>query len=163
VALWLPLIEAWLDAGAQPTAIHERLKREQSDYGGQSVCGQTCVSTASPSAGRDTEEAVAIPVETSPGEVAQVDFGYVGKLLDPATMTMRKAWVFVMVLGRSRHMYCELSVDQKVETWLSVWRRGGRTAAAGPVRSSEAKRTALEVCCPRSRLSHFFLAVRLRA
>ena len=42
-------------------------------------------------------EDVAIPVETGPGEVAQVDFGYVGKLRDAATGMLRKAWVFVMV------------------------------------------------------------------
>jgi hypothetical protein len=38
-------------------------------------------------------EDVAIPVETRPGEVAQVDFGYVGRLYDPRARTMRKAWV----------------------------------------------------------------------
>ncbi len=44
-------------------------------------------------------EDVAIPVETEPGEIAQVDFGYVGKLYDAANEVLRKAWVFVMVLG----------------------------------------------------------------
>ena len=33
-------------------------------------------------------EEIVIPVQTQPGEVAQVDFGYVGKLLDPRTMTI---------------------------------------------------------------------------
>src|SRR6185436_19060726 len=63
-------------------------------------------------------EDVAIPVETQPGEVAQVDFGYVGKLFDPETMTLRKAWCFVMVLGYSRHMFVRVVFDQKTETWL---------------------------------------------
>jgi transposase len=65
-------------------------------------------------------EDVAIPVHTEPGHVAQVDFGYVGKLLDPVTMVMRKAWVFAMVLGHSRHAYYEITFDQKIETWLAV-------------------------------------------
>jgi hypothetical protein len=63
---------------------------------------------------------VAIPVETAPGEIAQVDFGYVGKLLDPTTMTLRKAWCFVMVLGFSRHMVVRVVFDQRIETWLAL-------------------------------------------
>ncbi len=42
---------------------------------------------------------VAIPVETAPGEVAQVDFGFAGWRWDPDTGRRRKSWVFVMVLG----------------------------------------------------------------
>jgi hypothetical protein len=49
-------------------------------------------------------EDVAIPVETGPGEIAQVDFGYVGKLRDAASGVLRKAWVFVMVLAFSRRL-----------------------------------------------------------
>jgi transposase len=64
-------------------------------------------------------EDVAIPVETAPGEVAQVDFGYVGRLYDPRARVMRKAWVFVMVLGYSRHMFARV-FDQTTETWLRL-------------------------------------------
>jgi transposase len=65
-------------------------------------------------------EDVAIPVETAPGDVAQVDFGYVGKLYDPARGQARKAWVFVMVLAYSRRMVVRICFDQKIETWLRV-------------------------------------------
>jgi transposase len=65
-------------------------------------------------------EDVAIPVETGPGEIAQVDFGYVGKLRDAATGMLRKAWVFVMVLAFSRRMVARIVFDQKIETWLRV-------------------------------------------
>jgi Integrase core domain len=65
-------------------------------------------------------EDVAIPVETRPGEVAQVDFGYVGRLYDPRARVMRKAWVFVMVLGYSRHMFARIVFDQSSETWLRL-------------------------------------------
>src|SRR5512136_187967 len=57
-------------------------------------------------------------IETPPGDVAQVDFGAVGYLFDPATQVLRKAWVFAMVLGWSRHMYAEFVFDQKILTWL---------------------------------------------
>ncbi len=63
---------------------------------------------------------VAIVVESKPGEVAQVDFGYVGKLYDPLTERVRKAWCFVMVLGYSRHMAVRIVFDQKIETWQQV-------------------------------------------
>ena len=65
-------------------------------------------------------EQVAIPVETLPGQVAQVDFGYVGKLYDPERGVLRKAWVFVMVLGYSRHQFARVVFDQTTETWLKL-------------------------------------------
>ena len=68
-------------------------------------------------------EDVAIPVDTEPGEVAQVDFGYAGKLWDATTGVPRKAWVFVMVLGYSRHQYSELVFDQRTVTWLELHQR----------------------------------------
>jgi transposase len=65
-------------------------------------------------------EDVAIPVETGPGEIAQVDFGYVGKLYDAASGMLRKAWVFVLVLAFSRRLVARIVFDQKIETWLRV-------------------------------------------
>jgi transposase len=60
-------------------------------------------------------------VETKPGEEAQVDFGYAGKMLDEQG-ALRKAWAFVMTLSWSRHQYVEFVFDQKVETWLRLHR-----------------------------------------
>lgn len=64
-----------------------------------------------------TEADVVIPVSVLPGTEAQVDFGYVGELYDPATRRMRKAWVFVLVLSHSRWMWADLVFDQRAETW----------------------------------------------
>lgn len=61
---------------------------------------------------------VIVRIETTPGEVAQVDFGFVGSLVDPRTGQARKAWVFTIVLAYSRHMYAEFVFDQTVVTWL---------------------------------------------
>ena len=61
-----------------------------------------------------------MPVETVAGDVAQVDFGYVGKLYDPESGKEKKAWIFVMTLGCSRHMVARIAFDQKVETWLRL-------------------------------------------
>ena len=69
---------------------------------------------------------VFVRVETAPGEEAQVDFGYAGPFVDPATGKARKAWVFVMTLGYSRHQYAELVFDQRVETWVALHVRAFR-------------------------------------
>jgi len=61
-----------------------------------------------------------VRVETPPGEEAQVDFGYAGTFADPVTGEMRRAWVFVMTLCYSRHMYAEIVFDQTVSTWLAL-------------------------------------------
>lgn len=63
---------------------------------------------------------VAIPVESAPGEVAQVDFGYAGRLYDAATGRVRRTWIFIMILCHSRLMFVQLVFDQRVETWLQL-------------------------------------------
>lgn len=57
-------------------------------------------------------------VERKPGEEAQVDFGYAGRMIDPQTGQLRKTWAFVMILSWSCHVCVEFVWDQKVETWL---------------------------------------------
>jgi transposase len=59
-------------------------------------------------------------LEVAPGEEAQVDFGYAGRLYDPDTEQVRRAWAFVMVLSHSRHMYAELVFDQSLATWCRL-------------------------------------------
>ena len=65
-------------------------------------------------------EDVAIPVITTPGHIAQVDFGYVGKIIDPQTGAPRKAWVFIMVLAHSRHIFARFVFNQTLETWIKL-------------------------------------------
>jgi transposase len=66
------------------------------------------------------EPAATVRVERAPGEEAQVDFGSAGRLHDPLSGQVRKAWAFVMVLAWSRHQYVEFVFDQRVETWLTL-------------------------------------------
>jgi len=105
--------------GAQPRAIFDRLRVESAEFEGsywavKRLC-RRLVKEAGPAA-RD----VAIPVETAPGEVAQVDFGYAGELFDPVTQKQRRSWVFVMVLGYSRHLFAKVVFDQRAETWQQL-------------------------------------------
>ena len=52
--------------------------------------------------------------ETLPGEVAQVDWAYVGELTVPGGV--RALWVFVMVLASSRAMWGEFVIDLTVHS-----------------------------------------------
>ena len=72
---------------------------------------------------RPAEPRVVVRVQTAPGEEAQVDFGPVGRLVDPATDRLRPAYAFVATLSYSRHQYAELVFDQKVPTWIGLHRR----------------------------------------
>ena len=54
--------------------------------------------------------------ETLPGEQAQVDWAFVGKLAFPGGE--RALWLFVMVLGHSRAMWGEFVVDLTVHSLM---------------------------------------------
>jgi transposase len=103
---WRSTVEAMLTKELGPQAIHDRLRLEQAEFRGSLGSVKRLVQRIRRERGVLPED-VAIPVDTEPGEVAQVDFGYAGKLWDPATRLPRKAWVFVMVLGYSRHQFLQ--------------------------------------------------------
>jgi transposase len=94
------------------TAIHERLTER--GFTGSYSAVRRFVHTLEPKQPKE----VFVRVECEPGQQAQVDFGYAGKMLDPATGKLRKTWAFVMTLSYSRHQYVEFVFDQTVATWL---------------------------------------------
>ena len=101
--------------GVEIAAISERL-REQG-YSGSYASVYRFVNRLEPRAPDAT-----VRVETRPGEEAQVDFGYAGKMIDAETGGLRKTWAFVMTLSWSRHQYVEFVFDQKAWTWLRLHR-----------------------------------------
>jgi transposase len=103
-------------AGVEGAAIYQRL-RERGFTGSLSAVYRFLHHL------RPSEPEATVRVETAPGQEAQVDFGYAGRMLDPATGELRKAWAFVMVLAWSRFMYVEFVWDQTVATWLSLHRQ----------------------------------------
>ncbi len=113
--------------GAEMAAIWERLKER--GYTGSYSAIRRFVHTLEP---RQPETFGRI--ETAPGEEAQVDFGYAGRMLDPQTGQLRKAWAFVMVLGFSRHQYVEFVWDQSVATWLLLHRHAFEFFGGSPKR-----------------------------
>jgi len=101
--------------GVEIAALYERLKER--GYEGSYASVYRFVRRLEPL----TPE-VTVRVETPPGEEAQVDFGYAGKMIDPETGELRRTWAFVMTLSWSRHQYVEFVFDQKVESWLRLHR-----------------------------------------
>ncbi|MCA9521752.1 MAG: IS21 family transposase [Myxococcales bacterium] len=119
VARWQAAIEEMLEKGARPKAIYDKLRLNEAPFKGSLSAVKRMCKRLERAKGVSPEDVV-IPVETQPGECAQVDFGYVGKLYDPVEGRLRKAWVFVLVLGYSRRMVARLVFDQRQETWLEL-------------------------------------------
>src|SRR5512133_1600287 len=94
------------------TAIYERLVER--GFTGSYSAVRRFVHSLEPTKAKE----VFVRVECEPGQQAQVDFGYGGKMQDPATGQLRKTWAFVMTLSFSRHQYVEFVFDQTVATWL---------------------------------------------
>lgn len=116
---WRNQVERLLDKGLGPKVIWERLREQDACFEGTYPQVKRMCRRLRADKGVDPSK-VAIVVETKPGEVAQVDFGYVGRLYDPTQGCLRRAWCFVMVLGFSRHMIARVVFDQRVETWLRL-------------------------------------------
>jgi transposase len=106
-----------LDQGVEMTAIWDRLRDDHGFTGSYSAVRRYVRRLWPP------EPEVVVRVHTAPGEEAQVDFGSVGKLYDPATGGVRTAYAFVATLCYSRHQYAEIVFDQKTPTWISLHRR----------------------------------------
>jgi transposase len=109
------LVQKLRQEGVEMAAIHERLKER--GYTGSYSSVYRFVRRLEP---RTPE--VTVRVETPPGEEAQVDFGYAGRMTDSDTGKARRTWAFVMTLSWSRHQYVEFVFDQKVATWLCCHR-----------------------------------------
>ncbi len=114
---WRAQVVPMVERGAGPRAIRDCLRLAHPEF----ACSESAVKRFVARLRRDagvTAADVAIPVETGPGEVAQVDFGYVGRIYDPSIGRRRKVWVFVMTLGFSRRQFAHITYDQRVETWI---------------------------------------------
>lgn len=118
-------IESMLEKGSSPRAIYDRLRLEDQEF----KCSPSAVKRFCSRWKKDrgvTPDEVVIPVVSKAGEVAQVDFGYVGKLYDPSGGVLRKAWLFVMSLPYSKKAYMDIVFDQKVATFIQLHERAFR-------------------------------------
>lgn len=99
----------WLEANLSGVRIHELLESQGTLISYSSVKLYLRKFKA--------REDICIRFSTEPGEEAQVDFGYVGRLPDAAGK-LKKAWVFNMRLSYSRLDFYKVVFDQKVETFI---------------------------------------------
>lgn len=60
-----------------------------------------------------------IHIKTEPGQEAQVDFGYIGKMQD-VNGKNRKLYAFVMTLSHSRYRYVEFAFSQDQVSWAQL-------------------------------------------
>ena len=79
LAAWEPRVQALMAAGLKARAIYDRLTLEETDFDSSYWAVKRLVRRLAKDRGPRPDD-VAIPVDTPPGEVAQVDFGYVGRL-----------------------------------------------------------------------------------
>jgi len=110
------LVKQWVSANVEVAAIQQRLMER--GYTGSYASVWRFVRSMGPR----KRQRVTVRVETKPGEEAQVDFGYAGRMIDPETGKLRKSWAFVMTLAWSRHQYVEFVWDQKIATFLGCFR-----------------------------------------
>jgi transposase len=106
-------IKMLLEQGLRPRLVFQKLSERSEFTASESAVYRLChtLKAAQP-------PEVFVRIETAPGEVAQVDFGEIGKLFDPVSQALRRTWAFVMLLAWSRHMYVEFVFDQTITTWL---------------------------------------------
>lgn len=114
-ASYIAMVQTLRQEGVEVAAIWQRLKEK--GFTGSYWSVYRLVRQLEPD-----EPEVTVRVERKPGEEAQVDFGYAGRLIDASNGQARKAWAFVMTLSWSRHQYVEFVFDQKVDTWLLLHR-----------------------------------------
>jgi transposase len=109
------MVERLRQEGVEIKAIHERL--QERGYEGHYQSVWRFVHRLEGAKLKAT-----VRVERLPGDEAQVDFGYAGRMINPASGQLRRSWGFVMTLAYSRHQYVEFVFDQKVGTWLECHR-----------------------------------------
>jgi len=110
-----------LKAGVRMSTIHQRLRDER---GLAASVASFCryVAASIPEEARRSQVRVWNPRQAEAGEQAQIDYGQLGRWLDPVTGKLRTVWAFVMVLACSRHMFVRpvLKMDQRAWTECHV-------------------------------------------
>jgi transposase len=114
--------------GVEATAIRLRLA-EQHGFTGSLSALYRFLKRVAPS-----DPDVPMRIERDAGTEAQVDFGAAGRMVDPATGHLRKAWAFVMTLAYSRHQDVEFVFDQTLPTWIALHDRAFRFFGGVPHR-----------------------------
>ena len=103
------------------STIHQRLRDEQG-LAASVASLRRYVAANVPEEARRSQVTVWSPRPAEAGEQAQIDYGQLGRWLDPLTGKLRTVWAFVMVLACSRHMFVRpvLKMDKRAWTECRV-------------------------------------------
>ena len=114
-------IVAQVKAGVRMLTIHQRLADEHG-LAASVASFRRYVAANVPEEVRRAQVVVWNPRPAEAGEQAQIDYGQLGRWLDPLTGKLRTVWAFVMVLACSRHMFVRpvLRMDQRAWTECHV-------------------------------------------
>jgi transposase len=114
-------ITTQLSAGVTMATIHQRL-RDEHGLAVSVASFRRYVAANLPEEARAQQVRVLSPHPARPGQEAQIDYGQLGRWLDPATGRSRVVWAFAMVLACSRHMFVRpvLKLDQQAWTECHV-------------------------------------------
>jgi transposase len=114
-------ILAQVKAGVRMSTIWQRL-RDEHGLAASVASLRRYVAANIPEEARRAQVTVWSPRQAEAGEQAQIDYGMLGRWVDPASGKLRTVWAFVMVLACSRHMFVRpvLKMDQRAWTECHV-------------------------------------------
>jgi transposase len=121
IAVHHDYITEQLKARVRMSTIHQRL-RDEHGLAASVASFRRYVSANLPEEARRSQVTVWNPHPAEAGEQAQIDYGQLGRWLDPVTGKLRTVQAFVMVLACSRHMFVRpvLKMDQRAWTECHV-------------------------------------------
>ncbi|MBO0776076.1 MAG: IS21 family transposase, partial [Actinobacteria bacterium] len=109
-------IREQLQAGVTVTTVHQRL-RDEHGLAVSIASFRRYVAANVPEETRRAQVKVLRPWPAEPGAEAQIDYGRLGRWLDPAAGRPVTVWAFVMVLACSRHMFVRPVIRLDQEAW----------------------------------------------
>jgi transposase len=109
-------IREQLKAGVTVTTIHQRL-RDEHGVAVSIASFRRYVAANVPEETRRSQVKVLRPWPAEPGAEAQIDYGRLGRWLDPAAGKLVTVWAFVMVLACSRHLFVRPVIRLDQQGW----------------------------------------------
>ena len=121
IAVHHEYVTGQLEAGVTMATVHQRL-RDEHGLAVSVASFRRYVAANLPEETRRPQVRVLRPHPAEAGQEAQIDYGQLGRWLDPATGKKHVIWAFAMVLCCSRHMFVRpvIRLDQRARTECHV-------------------------------------------
>ena len=101
------------------TTVHQRL-RDERGLGVSITTFRRYVWATMPNHQANRARVTVRKDDPPPGQEAQIDYGYLGQWIDPATGRIRRVWAFVMVLSASRHLFVRPVLAMTLAAWVQA-------------------------------------------